>query len=404
MKKLALVVMAAILLPGMAPCESSLSAGGYGLQFEAVSARSTGLGLSGLALPDPLSLDLVSPANWQGSQTARFGFTTYFSHESVTDATGSDAGDNGGIAGVGLAVHLGKEIFAGFAITPYTQMDYRWRSAGSLPWAETLTKRQGEGGISQALVGTSFPVRPDLRLGLALRPVFGKVERLWKVEYPGGEGLSASQTISDRFSGVGGSISAAWQRDEWRGGMVLNTPVTLDVQQQTTVGAGGVHQFDSTYDATQDYGVPLDLGIGVSRLMNGHAFTLEGFYHAWGALTPPSSVGGTFKDGVRFSGGWEWSPEFRPLDPIWRAMTYRAGTYRSTGYAASTSGHQPVAFGLSCGLGVPYADGKSRLDLAFTIGWAGDESKDGAKEQTVGFSLSFNHSERWFVGRRERSR
>ncbi len=380
--------------------ESSLSSLGYGLQFDASSARSAGMGLAGLGIADSLSLDLTMPANWAGPRTARFGFNSYAVRETATDNGGTDASDNGGVGGVGFVVAVGKTSFLGFSITPVTSMDYRWKSTGVASWSSTLTRRQGQGGLSQALVGGSMQINDKLRLGLAVRPIFGKVERLWKLDYPNGGGFSASQTISDRFSGIGVSLSGRWYEEDWNFGALINTPVSASVQRQLVIGAGGLAQVDSTYDLAEKYDLPLDIGVGVSKKYNQHLVAIDAFLHNWGSVEPPSIEGGRFENSYRLSAGWEWSPDYRSVSSFWQEWKYRAGFTTSNNYGISASGHQAGKFALTGGLGIPYAKGRSRLDLAIEFGWAGNETDDGVAERTLGVTVGFNHSEKWFVGRR----
>ncbi len=398
-----LVTMIALLVSvSFLNAESSLSALGYGRQFESSSSRSAGMGLAGMATADSLSLDLFMPANWAGPRTARFGFNSFTVRETVSDNTGTDASDNGGVGGIGFVVAAGKTAFVGFTITPITLMDYRWKSTGSTPWSATLTRRQGQGGISQALIGGSFQYNEKLRLGITARPVFGKVERLWKLDYTDGGGFSSSQTYSDRFAGFGVSLSGRWQQDDWSFGALVNSPISISVQRQLVVGEGGQAQVDSTYDLSEKYDLPLDFGVGFSKRYLRQLIAVDVMLHNWGSVDPPSIEGGTFDNSYRLSAGWEFYPEYRPLDPFWQAWIYRAGFYTSNNYGLSASGHQANRMAFTAGLGIPYAKGRSRLDLAVEYGWAGNKSDDGVVEQMLGITLGFNHSEQWFVGRRGR--
>lgn len=402
MRKISLALLVLLWTAISLRAESSLSALGYGKQFETSSARSAGMGLASMGIADSLSLDLFMPANWAGPRTARFGFNSYTVRETVSDNTGTDASDNGGIGGIGFVVAAGRTAFLGFSVSPVTLMDYRWKSVGAAPWSATLTRRQGQGGISQGLVGGSMQYNDNLRLGLAFRPVFGKVERLWKVDYTEGGGFSASQTISDRFAGYGLSFSGRWQMNDWSLGALVNTPISINVQRQVVIGAGGLAQVDSTYDLDETYELPLDIGVGFSKKYANQLLAVDAIVHNWSSVDPPSIEDGSFDSNYRLSAGWEFAPDYRPLDPFWQTWVYRAGIYTSNSYGLSASGHQANRFTVTGGLGIPYAKGRSRLDIAVEYGWAGDKTDDGAAEKTLGITLGFNHSEQWFVGRRGR--
>lgn len=402
MRRATLIGLLLLTAAGSLRGESSLSALGYGWQFDISSARSAGMGLAGIAAADSLSLDLFSPANWSGAGTARFGFNGWIGRSIVHDPLGGDISDNGGLGGAGFAIHVGKGTFVGVTVAPNTLTDYRWRDQVNSSLSPTITRRQGRGGLSQALIAASAPVGEHVRLGLAARPLFGKVERFWAIDYTNGSDFGASETISERFSGLSLSLSGRWWKDAWGAGFLLNTPARLNVERQVVVGGGGADQVVTTYDLAEGYDIPLDAGVGVSRSLGRHLLTAEAMLHGWGAVDRVSSLAGSLTDGYRLSAGWEWAPEFRLLDPAWKGLVYRAGIYATSSYALSSSEHQPRRGGLTGGLGVPYAEGKSRLDLALEVGWVGDSARDGARERSLALTIGFNHSELWFVGRRAR--
>ena len=404
MKYLTLIPAALLIATQAVFAESPLSARGYGKQIDASSVRASGMGLAAISTPDSLSLDLLTPANWGGLSKTRFGFGTFIGRTTSTDGSGNDASDEGGITGAGLAIHIRKGIFFGMTLTPYTLLEYKWRSTDTLDWATTLTRRQGDGGLSQALIGVSFPVRDNLRIGVAARPIFGKVERLWAVSFTETAANNASQTISDRYAGMGWSLSGSWTDGSWTGGLLLQTPLDADVERQAVVGAGGVAQVDTTVMLTEEIGLPAEVTLGVGRRMGEHLFSSELAWRRWGAVTNTAATGGTLDNATRISAGWEWAPANGPLDPFWRRLVYRAGIYTNDFYALSQSGHQARKTALTLGLGVPYAANKSRLDIAFELAMTGDKAKDGAEETYIGVTIGFNHSETWFVGRKERGK
>jgi len=395
-----------VLLAAAAPvlAESQLSARGNGLQYYSSSVRASGMGLAALAAPDSLSLDLFSPANWGGRQAARFGFGSFVSQTTSSDAVGSDASDDGGVSGVGFAVHLKKGWYAGATLSPYTLLGYKWRSTDSLDWGTANIRRQGDGGISQALVGFSAPVGKGIRLGLAARPVFGKVERLWSVNFTETTANSASETISERYSGLGWSLSGSWSDGVGGAGIVIKTPLEAKIERQMVVGAGGSAQVDTTAKLDRKLELPFELTAGVSRRMGAHLYAGEVEWSGWGSVDNAAAGADQMDDAIRLSLGWEWSPDYQPLDPFWRNLVYRAGFWTASNYALSASDNQSRRTALTMGLGVPYAADRSRIDLAFEVGMAGDKADDGVAERYISFSVGFNHSELWFVGRKERNK
>ena len=397
-----IAILLTLLLAASARSESPLSGLGYGWQASASSVRASGMGSAALAAPDTLALDLLSPANWSGRHVTRFGFGVFISHNNASDRFGDDASGDGGFTGVGFAAPVYHSIILGATLTPYTTLSYRQRWTDTLDWSEATTRRQGDGGLSQVLIGASLPMGQNARLGLAERVILGKIERLWAVSFTESGANSASETISDRYDGFGWSLSGAWSDGTWGAGAVINTPLEATVEHRKVVASGGAAQVDSTSKLSEKTELPLEASFGVSRRCAEHLFALEFAWQRWGSVKKQAGIIERIDDGTRASAGWEWTPKYRSLDPAWRELSYRAGFYTTGSYALPSSGRQPRRFALTAGIGVPYAANASRLDIAVELGWTGDKTQVGVRERHFLLTFGLNHSELWFTGRRER--
>lgn len=414
MRKLVIIISFLIgfctFIPGSARAESPFSALGYGLLFEASSARSAGMGFTSLITPDSLIIDSQTPALWSGPPTARFGVRAGLTRTLAEDETGSDVSDLGLPTGVAMAIPIGRERFFGVTISPVTRMAYRWElartSAVNPDWYPIIEQQQGRGGITQGLIGFSSPLGASARIGLGVRTIFGKVEKLWKLEFPSSaRSNSASHTRSDRFTGLGASISSILQLNEyWLTGFSINSPVSVKIQNRTLVVEGNTSVYDVTRELEENYDMPWDVRIAICRKSGRHVYGFETAWHGWGQVDNPPVLAINFKDAVRISTGWEYSPVFKPFDPFWRSFIYRSGFYYQEHYITSSTGHQAARFGFTSGFGLPYNENKSRVDIAFEIGWMGSVEKDGASESFGSVTIGINHSELWFIGRKERRR
>jgi hypothetical protein len=405
---LLLILSACLLLSGLASfnvvhAESPLSALGYGLPAASAGARSAGMGGVSLAVEDTLGLNILAPALWSGGSDARFGFNADYTANGAKDAGGSVKSDAAGINGMAVAFPLGSGRFLGAAVAPLTRMDYRWQSENSGNWTRTVTTEIGRGGMSQGLLALSLPVRSNVRLGLAGRLGFGTSTRSLAAEFPdirSDSATTSSLDVDHRLSGFGWGVSFSWDAPEdYVTGGYLNSPIRAEVQQQRSVWAGSSNVSDATSDLAGRWELPWSAAFGVGRYWNRHLTALEFGWDGWSGVAKPVGAG-EFNDAWRFAAGWEWTPEYRALDPWWRALTYRAGLSYQTLYAAAPTGHQPHKVAVSGGLSLPYFNGRSRLDLALEYGWLGDKSRDLVAENYFGISLGFHHKEPWFVSRK----
>ncbi len=403
------IIFLTLLLCNSAYSGSAYSALGFGLGNTGINARSAGMGSISIALPDSLSLDLQAPAAWGGIATVRFSLTGNISRVYSEDINGGSVDDHGRFNGAVMAVPFGRGIVFGVTLSPFTRMNYKWYAGDYETDAERL---QGRGGFTQSLVGLSFPIKKNLNLGLALRGIFGKIEKHWQIDFEDPNELGASQTISDRYKGVGGSLSGSYlHKSGWSIGFNFNSNVEISVDRQEVVKQGYKTQYDSTVTLDTKYDLPVDFSIGIGKRFKRHSFGLETAFYNWDSAEEPASITGDFQNANRISVGWEWTPGYRAFDPRWRMFTYRAGVYLNDHYVKSglqsetdSENYQPSYYGISAGIGVPYFNGLSRLDFGIEYGWMGDKQKHGVSEDFIIFTIGFNHSETWFVGQREKDR
>lgn len=399
-----IVILALLLNAQIIKAESPFSSLGHGLLMESANTRSAAMGFTSLALLDTLSLDQRNISAWCGPSTARLGLGGEFIRTSVDDINGSDLRDQGGISGLAIAVPVGDGSFLGLSISRLTRVDYKWAITDSeeQDWSSTIERYQGSGGMSQGILGISFPYKDNFRFGIGARAIFGKMDRLWKVELPDEESRATSHLRSDRFKGFGLSASAHFDLSSaWQFGASINSPVAVRIQRQNVINAGSVIQIDSTEILSEDWDVPLDVAIGVGRGMNEHSFAGEIAFKGWGSVTEPIEIANTFENALRFSFGWEWMPQYSAFDPLWRTLTFRGGIYKQEHYALSASGNQSNRTAVTGGLGIPFNRRHARIDIAFEFGIMGTESNDGVAEKFAVISVGFNNSELWFKGIKE---
>ncbi|MCF7809644.1 hypothetical protein K9N50_01510 [bacterium] len=383
--------------------ESALSSLGYGLPVSTANARAAGMGLVSLAMPDTLRINYLSPASWEGPATTRFGFGIDMIHTRLEDDFAADGNDMSRLNGLALAIPIGKGRFAGFAISPYTRMRYRWTSSGANPLIPSDVTEWGRGGISQGIVAFSTPIKHEFRLGISIRPVFGQLDRRW-LENPSDATYKPSGIkIVDRMNGVGWGLSGQWNQPAgWCAGFSLLSPVSIKVQRQTTVSVDNTVRNDDKKDISGGYDLPWDVSLGISRMLfNNQRAGIEFAYQGWSAVDNAIISKSELADAMRLGFGWELSPEYNPFDPFYEALTYRAGCYMQDHYVLGINNNQSRKVALTGGISVPYFELKSRIDIALEIGWMGDRGKDEISERTVTISIGFNHSQQWFIGRRE---
>ncbi len=404
------LILLVMTMPAMS--ESSLSALGYGLPREVSTIRASGMGMVSLSVSDTLGLNLLSLASWEGGKTARFGLHGGYTRFTTNDPNGSDMSDIAELSGIALALPIYSDWFFGMAYSPYTKVDYHWETTSSNEWTSTLESQDGSGGITQGLIGLSIPVSKDIRIGVETRLIFGQIERSWDVTFPGTIANPATVNIKDNLRGLSWALSGRWNGPAgWFAGGYMFGPARINVKRhsfvttikQVSTQAGVLDTLeDRTYKLEEGYDIPLDLGIGISRQLKQNIVGLEMAYHGWGQVSEPTLMAEQYHDALRLSAGWEWDPRYKPFDPFWKSLAYRGGAYMQDHYVVSAGGNQSRKFAVTAGLSIPYYNNRSRIDIALEVGWMGSQEQDGVAERSIGLTIGFNHSERWFVNRKEK--
>jgi len=387
--------------------ESPFSSLGHGLLIESANARSAAMGFTSLTIIDTLSLDRRNISAWSGPATARFGLGGEIIRSVVDDVNGSDLREHGGLAGLAIALPIGKGRFLGLAINPLTRVNYKWVVNGSADqgWSSTIENFSGFGGMSQGLLGVSFLYKESFRFGVGVRAIFGETKRSWQIRFPDAASWETTLRKRDRYRGIGVSVSGHYQYSpRWSLGLVINSPVSIKVQRQSEIIRYdrlrnlSILQTDTTRELRDNWDVPLEISVGLGHRWTQHSLTGEIAWKGWGSVTDPNDPDESFEDALRTSAGWEWAPGYRAFDPFWRVLTYRCGFYYQQHYALSPSENQAYRMALTTGLGVPYHRGRARIDLAVELGMMGNEIDDGAAEKFAVITVGFNHSEHWFKG------
>ncbi len=383
--------------------ESAFSALGYGWMQGASSARSAGMGHLGLTLPDTVCINVNNPALWSGSATARFGLQGEVVRTHIEDDAGVDVSDQFGFTGAAMVIPIGRTFF-GVTLSSFTRLKYTWESTGTATgdWSSTTESFDGRGGLTLGNIGFSFPYGEKWKFGVSGRAIFGKTEQSWSVKFPDVASNEATRVFSDRYVGGGLSLSCNWnnQRD-WSAGAMLISPVSVLVERQELVTNQTSVLFDSTWDVDNNYELPIGFAFGLGKRINKDKYGIEFSWYGWDLVEEPKLLTKDFVNALKVSTGWERIPEYQSYHPLRDKLTWRSGFYMQQHYAKGIKDHQALNYALTFGCGLPYNNGKSRVDAAFEFGIRGSKTEDGATERYGGITLSINHSDLWFVQRRK---
>lgn len=378
-----LVVLAESVFAG-----SIFSRRGLGLLRYRDNVRAIGMGGVGIALNDSISSYFLNPAS-----LTRINFTRIqgdFRYERASIDLG--VGDNGlfsdgGVSGLGLAipVKLGQAI--AFGVRPYSFSDFEFQREDSTA-TESLSSL---GGISELYLGYARQLGA-LRMGATVDFYFGRLDRIWRLNYNDSEIRNSEDVLNRQVTGLGLHLGAQMQPGRWRLGSAVGLPTRLNVTTElnTLPGFTGVI-------GKSKLKLPFWWSAGVGYAPNRH-WLLSADYRTqkWGSVEPAELLGDRGVNSFELSFGGEFIPGFDMLSGYFKRVSYRlGGNYQQLPYAEPL-GKNVKQMTVNFGLGLPFGRGYNRIDLAVELGKRGSLADNLVKENIVLLHVGIIGSERWF--------
>lgn len=354
---------------------------------------------------DLTSINTMNPALWGDLRAVTVQAGLSFQQFQVSDAAGTVAQNNTRVENFAAAFPYSEKFGAtiGLALRPYSTVNYRTQLERSVPVSDTASVRSlinysGIGGISQALLGTSFRAIPQVTIGVAGARYLGSIERETTVTFPE-QGLNpAVYVANDLFTGWGMRLGAIVEPiPSLRIGMTFEPGASLNREENRVTAY-------------------LDAGREVADTLPVSNSTLT--------LAPRFSVGAAFRTG-RFILSTEaqmqdWSTS--ELANAGASTRVAIGTERLASESSSATGFDNWVFrlggyydqsyyrigtegidqmGMTLGLGIPLTavsglNVGTNLDIAAELGMRGATDNGKTKEMFAKLHLQFSVSELWF--------
>jgi len=391
---------------------------GVGELHTFASSRARSLGGDGIALFSHDYMNFANPGAWSRQSLVRVSAGILFDRIRAQDNSGNSeqlirGAFNAFQVGVPL---LPNRLGLGLSLEPYSRMDYRVTTPGSLavsggdPMSYTV-EHGGTGGLRQVRVGFGLRIRPWLSLGMSSDFLFGITEESRRTSLNTTDFLYTNVSTSTRYRGTtatGGVLMACRNPvSELTLGASASLPASLNAERALTLG----ESLDRDTLGAQVYGeldLPASLRAGAGfKLRNNWLFAASVRYEPWSQASATLPVVGfstaQLHDRLRYSGGIEWIPAgISQLDSYVSRIAYRLGFYRDNLYVspASALGTKIDVMAMTGGLGLPTLFTGTRVDLVLEVGTRGTLDRNLVRDRFIGFSVTVNVGERWFIKRR----
>jgi len=382
--------LVSLLLVESAFAGSIFSRRGIGLLRYRDNVRAIGMGGVGMAMSDSISFYFLNPASLTRINLSRIQGDFRYERASVDlsrHVTGlfSDASVNS----LGLAIPIKAGHVMTFGVRPYSFSDFEFaQNQTDSSYSESL---RGTGGLSELYLGFAADLGA-VRAGVTADFYFGRLNRIWRLNYVSGELRNSEDVRNRHFTGVGLHLGLQAQHGKWQLGTAAGLPARLNVKTELTTLGG----FSGVIDKSK-LRLPFWFGAGLGYAPNRHwLFGADYRTQRWSAVDPDEFFGDRGVDSHDINFGSEVIPSLDALDGYFKRISYRlGGAYRQLPYE-EPAGKKVRELTVNLGLGLPFGRGYNRIDLALEIGKRGSLSSNLVKENIVMIHAAIVGSERWF--------
>ncbi len=367
---------------------------GVGLHQYITTARGLGMGGTGLALPDKVSLNAYNIATWRYIENTKLNLLMRYTVTNIDFGWQSSTSKTGDFSGLQLAIPIKKHKWvAGLSLSPYTQIDF------SINQKYTLASNQYEentflqGNIARSQLNLVWSPVPRLGLAASFNYFFGTIQDNYRLIFNNQQYYDSSHEVEYQVHGPGAGLSADLRvadslniggffdfKPNMRLNKVSRSPITLakeqseqDITLPILFGIGGSYHFAHRWNVAAD----------VSYQKWSDGFQIHGL--------PTDSL----QDWYQVSFGLERTHQKQRPKSIFNKLDFRTGfSFGDIGYKFN---NQPVKeYAVHFGLGIPYFEGRDRFDFGIIAGIRGNRSENLVQEKFYRFILSISAGELWF--------
>lgn len=405
MRSLTKIIFLATLLSALSAYAGSVfsaSPSGIGLRRYSVSARGMGMGKTGLASPDSLTLTNYAISKWRTIDQTRITisiryerFDTEISDVRFTTRTGA-------IGDLLMAIPLKEHKFLiGLSLTPYSITDFRYIltvNTASLNYSENIFH---EGNITRAQAALIWAPLPGLGLSANVNYYFGTLKDRYQLQFNDVNYFDSSHEIEYRIAGPGMGFSmdlSPARKLNFAGFIDLKPSIRLDRQFSSPIS-----QKDEVLTNAASF--PVHYGIGVSyRVLRRLLVTADYSRQNWsegigltlanGGVSNSITGKSNLDDWYLFGIGIERNARRGRGVKFWNGVDLRAG-FSTAGLGYKFNGNPVIQYAGHLGLGIPFSK-INRFDIGFAAGVRGNIRDNGTKETFIKFEFSISLGEHWF--------
>lgn len=366
---------------------------GMGIRQYSTTVRGVGMGMTGIAALDSLSLANYGISQWRYIQATRISVGVFYQRINLAPQGEQLTSTVAGLSGINIAIPLSQRRWVmGINLQPYSRIDFKATETITSN-GQTFTQNSlSTGNIAKAQLNLAWS--PSTAFGFSVNGnfYFGSIEDQYEFDFPDNNFNDISHALKYTITGPGIGFSADYRPLDW-----LTLAGFVDLKSFPLKVKTAYDSQIALADTVQKRNLetfPLQFGVGSAlRLGSRWNLALDYAYQKWSAtLQEPAP---NYEDWFHFGIGFERELLMKYNAGFFDRMDYRAG-FSATRLGYKFNQESAMEYGIHLGLGIPFGDYRNRLDFAISGGLRGSESKNLAEEKFVNFRVEVNIGERWF--------
>jgi hypothetical protein len=359
---------------------------------------------------DSIHMNLQNPASYAGLKLSTFTIGGSLSSVKLNSYQGDDKAQRVTLDYMAIGMPIFKSSSISFGLIPYSAVGYRIKSIS----ATGVERRyEGEGGLNRVFVGYGYQINKNLSLGADIYYNFGSIETNSLLYVPGIE-LGTQELNTSEMSGLAFKAGAMYQRKIKKydfsasmtfmpqAGLKNNNARTLASVQYAEINTPPVVSRLDPAETKNTLKLPTQFSIGagfgqVKKWLVGTEVVFKqssSFNNRFADVTQA-----TFENGVQYSFGGYFVPNYNSFSNYFKKITYRAGVrYENTGMVIRDRSIKDYA--LTAGFSFPLGGAFSNLNLGVEYGRRGTATQNLVEENYTNVLLSISLNDKWFVQRK----
>lgn len=368
-------------------------ANGMGIRQYSTTVRGVGMGMTGIAALDSLSLANYGISQWRYIQVTRISAGLFYQRINLSPGEGQFTSTLAGFSGINVAIPLSQGRWVmGINLQPYSRIDFKATQTITSNGQTFTQSSLSTGNVAKAQFNLAWSPSPAFGVSVNGNFYFGSIEDKYEFDFQDNNFTDISHTLKYTISGPGIGFSADYRPLNWLAlaGFVdfQSFPLKIKTAYNSPIALA------DTVQKRNLEAFPLQFGLGSAlRLGSRWNMALDYTYQKWSAALkePPPS----YEDWLHFGMGFERELLAKYNANFFDRMDYRAG-FSATRLGYKFNNESTMEYGIHLGLGIPFGNYRNRLDFAVSGGMRGSESKNLAEEKFVNFRVEVNIGERWF--------